>query len=120
MSAPKLICYLSSHPAAFGFWSSTPPDNITLTPANRKADQSLLEFPTGIGAAADATPNTEQLIYHLQAALVDTISSVLDFDRGVIPMSEVCELLIKVHDILDNAVSKHVGACEACLYGHIN
>ena len=32
----NLICYFSSHPAAFGFWSSTPPDNITLTPANRK------------------------------------------------------------------------------------
>ena len=53
----KLICYLSSHPTAFGFWSSTPPDNITLTPANRKADQSLSEFQTGIGAAAHTTVN---------------------------------------------------------------
>ena len=41
MSASKLICYFSSHPASFGFHSSTPPDNITLTPANRMADQSL-------------------------------------------------------------------------------
>ena len=41
MSAPKLICYFSSHPAAFGFWSLTPLDNITLTSGNRKADQSL-------------------------------------------------------------------------------
>ena len=55
MSASKLICYFSSHPTAFGFWSSTPPDKITLTPANRKADQSLSEFWSGIGAAAHAT-----------------------------------------------------------------
>ena len=41
MSASKLIRYFSSHLAAFGFWASTPPDNITLNSANRKADQSL-------------------------------------------------------------------------------
>ena len=41
MSASKLIHYFTSHPAAFRFWSSTPPDNIILTSANRKADQSL-------------------------------------------------------------------------------
>ena len=41
MSASKLICYFSSHPAAFGFQASTPPDNISLNSANRKADQSL-------------------------------------------------------------------------------
>ena len=28
MSASKLIYYFSSHPAAFGFTASTPPDNI--------------------------------------------------------------------------------------------
>ena len=33
MPASKLIHYFPSHPAAFGFMSSTPPDNITLTPA---------------------------------------------------------------------------------------
>ena len=41
MSASKLICYFSSHPAAFGVQASTPPDNISLNSANRKADQSL-------------------------------------------------------------------------------
>ena len=41
MSACKLIHYFSSHPAAFGFWASTPPDNIILNSANRKANQSL-------------------------------------------------------------------------------
>ena len=103
MSASKLICYFSSHPAAFQLWSSTPPDNITLTPANRKADQSLTEFQTGIGAAAHATFNIEQLISHLRVALANTLP---DSEGGVIPVSRVCELFIKVHDILDNAVSK--------------
>ena len=41
-----------------------------------------------------------------RVALVETISSLPDFEGGVIPVSEVCELLIKAHDILDNAVSK--------------
>ena len=104
--ASKLIQYFSSHPATFGFWSSTPPDNIILTPANRKADQGLSEFQTGIGAAAHATLNMEQLISHLRVALDDTISSPPNSEGGVIPVSGVHELLIKVHDILDNAVSK--------------
>ena len=39
MSASKLIPHFSSHPAAFSFWPSTTPDNITLTSVNRKADQ---------------------------------------------------------------------------------
>ena len=41
MLASKFICYFSSQPAAFRFQSSTPPDNITLTSANRKANQNL-------------------------------------------------------------------------------
>ena len=65
MLASKLIRYFSSHPAAFGFWASTPPDNITLNSANRKADQSLSHFQTGVGTAAHATLDTEQLIPHL-------------------------------------------------------
>ena len=35
MSASKLNHYFSSHPAAFGFQSSTPPDNSTISSANR-------------------------------------------------------------------------------------
>ena len=101
-----MIHYFSSHPTAFGFWSSTAPDNITLTPVNRKPDHSLSEFQTGIGAAAHATHDTEQLISHLRVALVDNISSLPNSDGADIPLSEVHELLIKVHDILDNAVSK--------------
>ena len=39
-----------------------------------KADQSLSDFQTGVGAAAHATLDTEQLISHLQVGLVDTLS----------------------------------------------
>ena len=106
MSASKLIHYFSSYPAAFGFQSSTPPDNVNLSAVNRKADQSLSDFQTGIGAAVQATLNMEHLISHLRVALVDNISSLPNSEGGDIPVSEVCELLIKIHDILDNAVSK--------------
>ena len=109
MLAPKLIHYFSSHPAALGFWASAPPDNITLNFANRKADQSLSDFQTGVGAAAHATLDTEQLISCLCVALVDTLSSLPNAEEGVIPLSEVHELLLHIHDILDKAVSKQVG-----------
>ena len=99
MSASKLIHYFSSHPAAFGFWASTPPDNITLNSANRKADQSFSDFQSGIGVAAHATLDMEQLISHLQVALVDTHSSQPEAEGGVIPVSEVHELLFRIHDI---------------------
>ena len=66
MSTSKLICYFSNHPAAFRFQSLTPPDNITLSSANRKADQSLSDFQTGVGAVAHATLDTEQLISQLK------------------------------------------------------
>ena len=104
MLASKLICYFSSHHAAFGFLSSTPPYNITLTPAKRKADQSVLEFQTGIGAVSHATLNMVHLISHLRVTLVDTLSSLPD-SEGVIPVSEILELHIKVHDMV-NALSK--------------
>ena len=99
MSASKLICYFSSHPAAFGFQASTPPDNITLNS----------DFQTSVGATAHATLDMEQLISHFRVNLLDTLSSLPDAVGGVIPVSEVCELLPKVHEILDNAVSKQVG-----------
>ena len=109
MSASKLIRYFSSHPAAFGFWASTPPDNISLNSANRKVDQSLSDFQTGLGATAHATLDTEQLISHLQVALVDTLSSLPGAEGDVIPVSEVRALLLQIHGILDKAVSKRVG-----------
>ena len=102
----KLIHYISSNPAAFGFWFFTQPDIITLTSANRKANQNLSDFQTGVGAAADATLDTEHLISYLIVALIDTLSSLPNSEGGVIPLSEVSELLLKVHDILDSVVSK--------------
>ena len=39
---------------------------------------------------------------------VDTISSLANSEGGVIPVCNLHELLIKVHNILDNAVSKQV------------
>ena len=118
MSASKLIHYFSSHPAASVFWASTPPDNISLNSANRKADQSLSDFQTGLGAAAHATLDTEQLISHLQVVLVDTLSSLPEAEGDVIPVSEVHELLLWIHGILDKAVSKQVGN-SACIPAHL-
>ena len=106
MSVSKLIHYFSSHPSPFGFWASTPPDDITLNSANRKADQSLLDFQIGVGATAYATLDTEQLISHLWVALNDTLSSLPEAEGGVIFVFEVYELLLWIHDILDKAVSK--------------
>ena len=118
MSVSKLIRYFSSHPAAFGFQASTPQDNISLNSANRKVDQSLSDFQTGLGAAAHATLDTEQLISHLQVALVDTPSSLPEAEGDVIPVSEVRELLLWIHGILDKAVSKQVGN-SACILAHL-
>ena len=77
--------------------------------ANRKVDQSLSEFQTGVGAASYATLDTEQLISHLQVALVDTFSSLPEAEGDVISVSEVRKLLLQLHGILDKAVSKQVG-----------
>ena len=118
MSASKLIHYFSSHPVAFGFRVSTLPDNISLNSANRKVDQSLSDYQTGLGATAHATLDTEQLISHLQVALVDTFSSLPKVEGDVILVSEVCELLLQIHGILDKAVSKRVGN-SACILAHL-
>ena len=55
MSVCKLIHYFSSHPEAFGFQASWPPDNITLNPSTKRTDQILSNLQTGIGAAAHPT-----------------------------------------------------------------
>ena len=96
---------LFSHPAVLGSWASSPPDNITLICVNKKIDQSLSGFQTDTGAAAQATLDTEQLISHTRAALIDTILS-MGSDGAVSDASEVHELLNKIHDILDSTVSK--------------
>ena len=108
-SESKLICYFSSHPAAFRFWSSTPLDNITLILTTKKADQSLSEFQTGIGVAAHVTLGTEQPFSCTRVAHVDTISPLQDSEGAVISVSIVHQLLNKIHDSLHNAMSKWIG-----------
>ena len=60
----------------------------------------------------------EQLISCLRVALVDTISSLPNSEGGFVPVSEVNELLIKVHDLLDSAVSQQVGN-STCILEHV-
>ena len=83
MSAPKLIHYLSSNPAAFGFQASLPTDYITLNPTNKRIGQSLSDFQTGIGAAAHATLSTGKLTSHTRCALVYTVASLQGSVSGV-------------------------------------
>ena len=95
----------------FRFWSSTPLANITLTSANRKADQSHIRICRLVLVLLlmPLLTTLSNLLSHLRVALVDTLSSLPDSEGGIIPVSEVRELLLKVHNILDNAVSKQVG-----------
>ena len=60
----------------------------------------------------------EHLISFFRVALVDTLSSLPNAEGDVIPVSEVCELLLKVHDILGKAVSKWVGN-SACILAYL-
>ena len=54
----------------------------------------------------------------LTSELPSLISSLPYSEGGVIPVSGVCELLIKIHDILDNAVFKQVGN-SAYILAHV-
>ena len=105
MSASKLICYFSNHPAAFGFQASTPPDNISLNSANRKVDQSLSDF---------------RLVWVLLHMLLLTQSNSFLFSRlpwlilfphcqRLREMLYLCWKYVNyfwIHGILDKAVSK--------------
>ena len=61
-----------------------------------------------------ASLDTEQFISCTSAALVDTVPSLQVSDGGVIVASKVYELLTKIHDMVDSAVSKGVGN-TACI-----
>ena len=93
MSVSKLIHYFSSYPAAFGLQASSPPDNMTLNNMTKKTNLRLSDFQTGVGAAAHATLDTEQLISHTRATFVDTIGYLYGSDLGVIQFWEVHKLL---------------------------
>ena len=93
---------------------------MTLNPAKRKADQSLTVFQIGIDTATHAPLSTEKFISDTRVALVDTIYSVQDSEGGVICISEVCEILTKLKDILDNAMSKWVCNTAGTLAHNIN
>ena len=58
--------------------------------------------------APHATHDMEQLISHTRT-LVDATASPKDSDGGVISVQEGLEILIMIHGILENAVSKWVG-----------
>ena len=105
---------------AFRVRASSAPDKNTLKTADKGTDESLFLFLDCNGAAAHATQDTEQLISFTSTALVDTIASVEDSDGGVIPVSEVHELLMEMCDILDNASAKKLGNTAHILAYHFN
>ena len=69
----------------------------------------MSDFQPGIGVAAHATVDMEQLISCTRTGVVDTIVSLQGSDGGVVPVQEVVELLTAILDILDNDVSEKDG-----------
>ena len=61
-----------------------------------------------------ATLDTKQLISYTRTVLVDIIAFLQGSDGELIAALEVHELLTRIHDILDNSVSKWVGN-TACI-----
>ena len=76
------------------------------------------DIQTGIGAPTHAPLDTEQLISHNRAAIVDTIASLQGMNGRVLPVSEIYEFLFKIYVILDNALSKYVGN-TTCILAHL-
>ena len=120
MSACKLIPYYSSHTTSAGLLAIFSPDKFTLNHNNKKTYQSLSDFQTGIGVAAHATLDTEHRISHTRIAFGDITVFLQGSDGGDITVSEVHELLTRIHDILDNAMSKQVGNICHILGYHFN
>ena len=77
---------------AFGVQASLPPDYITLNPAIRRLIRMFV-FQTGTDTAAHAILDAEKFISCSRIVLIDTIVYVIGIDGGVIPVSEVHELL---------------------------
>ena len=108
MLASKLIFYFSGHPTAFRFWSLAPLDNITwlllmgrLISLSQVCGWVLVLLIMPLLTQSNSSP-TSELPFLILFPLPDS-------EGGIIPVSKVCDLLLKVHDILDKAVSKWVG-----------
>ena len=104
MLVSKLICHFYSHSSAFGFLTFTLQDNIVVNAASKKTNQSFRDFQTGISAATYASLGIEQLISKMRTTIMDTIASMQDSEREVIP-SFRSAWLAKIHDILHKTVS---------------
>ena len=79
--------------------------------------QRLSDIQNGIGAGAHDTLDAEHLISDTRTVLVGTLP-LCGFDGEVFPVSEVHNLLTKIHDILENTVSTLV--CNtACILAYI-
>ena len=83
--------------------------------AANKTDQSLLDFQNGINTAAYTTSEIEQLIFHVKIVTMCTTASLQDSEWQVNSVSGVHDLLNKIRDIEDKAVSKEVGNATCIL-----
>ena len=63
---------------------------------------SLSDFQKAIGAATHGTLDEEKLISHTRTIFVDMLTSLQGCPEEVIQVSEVHELITKIHDILGN------------------
>ena len=63
---------------------------------------SFPDFQTGICVAAHVTLDNRKIIYSVKTELIDTVASLQDSDRLVIPVSEVHELLTKIHCVVSD------------------
>ena len=62
-----------------------------------------------MGAVVHVPLHAEQVISHTRSAFLESIASLQGSDGGLIADSKVHDILNKIHDILDNAISKWVG-----------
>ena len=114
-SASKLIHSFSSHPTAFGFWVSSYCITSCWIPLARRLI-SLWDIQIGIGTTAYVILQNKQLISHNTTVTIDTITSLQVSEWEVLPVWGVHELLTRIHDIQDRALSKWVRNTAHILY----
>ena len=121
MSTYKLINYFSHHPVAFGVPGVlTPLHNIMMNTTNKKTNKSISDFQTGTDAAAHANFDVEQFSFHTRTLLVDSVASLqVLIQRSFQFQKYLNYLTVRLHDILENGVSKWLDStlcCSAYLY----